>query len=73
LSAAREGTVPELFELRPEHPVPRPLGLPPGTHLLAVSRQGELAVLTDARWTAFSIFSGMLACLSLGSTAPSAA
>src|SRR5450830_1279524 len=35
-SAALEGNVPELFTIRPEFPVPRPLGLP-RTHLLSIS------------------------------------
>jgi len=68
-SAALEGTVPELFMIRPEFPEPHPLGLP-RTHLLSISSKGELAVLTNARYIAHRLFVGTLARVSLGSTAP---
>ena len=68
-SAALEGNVPELFTTRPEYPEPRPLGLP-HTHLLSISSKGELAVLTNARFIAHRLFSGTLARVSLGGTAP---
>jgi serine/threonine protein kinase/Tol biopolymer transport system component len=69
-SAALEGNVPELFVIRPEFPEPRPLGLPPRTHLLSISSKGELAVLTNARYVAHHLFTGTLARVSLGGTAP---
>jgi Tol biopolymer transport system component len=68
-SAALEGNVPELFMIRPEFPEPRPLGLK-RTHLLAISSKGELAVLTNARFIAHRLFTGTLAQVSLGGTAP---
>ena len=68
-SAALEGNVPELFAIRPEYPEPRPLGLP-RTHLLSISSKGELAVLTDARFSGFRQFTGTLARVPLGGTAP---
>jgi len=68
-SAALEGNVPELFTTRPEYPEPRPLGLP-RTHLLSISSKGELAVLTNARFIAHRLFTGTLARVSLGGTAP---
>jgi eukaryotic-like serine/threonine-protein kinase len=68
-SAALEGNVPELFTIRPEFPEPRPLGLK-RTHLLAISSKGELAVLTNARFIAHRLFTGTLARVSLGGTAP---
>jgi Tol biopolymer transport system component len=68
-SAALEGNIPELFTIRPEFPEPRPLGLP-RTHLLSVSSRGELAVLTNVRFLAHRLFTGTLARVSLGSTAP---
>jgi eukaryotic-like serine/threonine-protein kinase len=68
-SAALEGNVPELFSIRPEYPEPRPLGLS-RTHLLSISSKGELAVLRNARFTGFRFFTGTLARVPLGSTAP---
>jgi len=68
-SAALEGNVPELFVIRPEYPEPRPLGLP-RTHLLSISSKGELAVLTNARFIVHRLFTGTLARLPLGDTAP---
>ncbi|MGZ5423574.1 MAG: hypothetical protein ACXWH4_03395, partial [Candidatus Aminicenantales bacterium] len=68
-STALEGIVPEMFMIRPEFPEPRPLGLP-RTHLLSISSKGELAVLTNARYVAHRLFTGTLARVSLGSTAP---
>jgi Tol biopolymer transport system component len=68
-SGALEGNVPELFTIRPEYPEPRPLGLP-RTHLLSISSKGELAVLTNARFWGFRLFTGILARVSLGGTAP---
>jgi serine/threonine protein kinase len=68
-SAALEGNVPELFTLRPEYPEPHSLGLPQ-THLLSISSKGEMAVLTSARYVWQRLFTGTLARVSLGSTAP---
>ena len=68
-SAALEGNVPELFTIGPGFPEPRSLGLP-RTHLLAISSKGELAVLTNARYVWQRLFTGTLARVSLGSTAP---
>jgi len=68
-SAALEGNVPELFEIRPEYPEPRRLGLP-RTHLLSISSRGELAVLINARFIAHRLFTGTLARVSLGGAAP---
>jgi eukaryotic-like serine/threonine-protein kinase len=69
-SAALEGNVPELFTIRPEYPEPRPLGLPTRTHLLSISSKGEMAVLTNARYVAQRLFTGTLARVPLGGTAP---
>ncbi|OYW06552.1 MAG: hypothetical protein B7X11_00980, partial [Acidobacteria bacterium 37-65-4] len=68
-SAALEGNVPELFTIGPGSPEPRPLGLPK-THLLSISSKGELAVLTHARFLNHRLFTGTLARVSLGGTAP---
>jgi eukaryotic-like serine/threonine-protein kinase len=68
-SAALEGNIPELFTIRPEFPEPRPLGLQ-RTHLLSISSKGELAVLTNARFINHRLFTGTLARVSLGGTAP---
>ena len=68
-SAALEGNVPELFTIGPGSPEPRPLGLPK-THLLSISSKGELAVLTNARFLNHRLFTGTLARVSLGGTAP---
>jgi len=68
-SAALEGNVPELFTIRPEYPEPQPLGLP-RTHLLSISSKGELAILTNARYLGFRLFTGTLARVLLGGSAP---
>ncbi len=68
-SAAPEGNVAELYTIRPEYPEPRPLGLK-GAQLLSVSSQGELAILTDAKFIGHRLFSGTLARVSLGGGAP---
>jgi len=70
-SAAREGSVPDLFMLRPEYPEPTALGLP-RTHVLAVSSKGELAVLTNVQGTAWRACIGALARVPLGGTGPRA-
>jgi dipeptidyl aminopeptidase/acylaminoacyl peptidase len=68
-SAARQGSAPEIFSIRPEYPESRPLESPQ-THLLSVSSQGELAVLTHARFIAHRLFAGTLARMPLGGGAP---
>jgi Tol biopolymer transport system component len=68
-SAARAGNRPEIFTLDPGYPEPKPLGLPEA-HLLSVSRQGELALLTKTRFIYSRIFSGTLARMPLGGGAP---
>ena len=65
-SAARSFTIPpQLYVLRSEGVVPEPAG-PSGTHLLSVSKTGELAVLVNAKFAYHRIFTGTLARLSLG-------
>jgi eukaryotic-like serine/threonine-protein kinase len=64
-SAALEGNVPHLFVIRPENPDPQPFG-DPGTHLLAVSSTGELAVLTGARYVSQRLCLGTLARMPVG-------
>ena len=68
-SGAREGSVPELYSLRPEYPEPVSLGLS-GVHLLSVSSAGELAVLTGAKYRDHLNFVGTLARVPLGGGAP---
>ena len=68
-SAALEGTVPELFVIRPEYHEARPFGLL-RTHLLSISSKGEMAVLTNPSFVHQRLFVGTLAQVSLGSTAP---
>ena len=68
-SAALSGSKPELFLIRPEYPEPQPLGLA-DTHLLAISSKGELAVLMGARFLNHRLFTGTLARVTLGGTAP---
>jgi serine/threonine protein kinase len=68
-SAAPEGNTPDLFSVRPEYIAPRSLGLQ-SMHLLAVSSNGEMAVLMGAKHIAHCVFTGTLARLSLGAEAP---
>ena len=56
---------PQLYVLRAESVVPEPSG-PSATHLLSVSKTGELAVLVNARIASHRVFNGTLARLSLG-------
>ncbi|HET9372755.1 MAG TPA: protein kinase [Vicinamibacterales bacterium] len=58
-SAALSGNEPSLFIARPGAVVAQPLG-EPGTHLLSVSRTGELAVLTHAAFINHRMFRGTL-------------
>ncbi len=68
-SAATEGNSPQLFLRQPDYPAPQPFG-PPDTALLSISSQGQLAVLTGARFVANRIFTGTLATMNLGGGAP---
>ncbi|HEV2022406.1 MAG TPA: protein kinase [Terriglobales bacterium] len=68
-SAAQEGTTPTLYTIQAEYPEAKSTGLS-GVQLLSVSRQGELAVLTHARYLAHRLFRGTLARMPLGSSAP---
>jgi Tol biopolymer transport system component/predicted Ser/Thr protein kinase len=68
-SAATSGNTPQIFTVRPDYPEPQPLGRR-GMHLLAVSSQGELAVLIDARYVWYRLFTGTLARMPLGGGAP---
>ncbi|HEV8230852.1 MAG TPA: protein kinase [Thermoanaerobaculia bacterium] len=68
-SAAAEGNTPELYSIRPDSPgaITRRL---PGVHLLSISSQGELAVLTNALFLGHSLFAGTLARMPLEGGAP---
>ena len=68
-SAATWGNTPQIFAVRPDYPEPQPLG-PHGMTLLAVSSKGELAVLMDARYLWYRLFTGTLARMTLGGGAP---
>jgi eukaryotic-like serine/threonine-protein kinase len=68
-SAALEGNTPHLYVIRPDYPEPSPIG-PPDTHLLAISSQGDLAVLVGARFIRHRLFDGTLARMPLGGGAP---
>ena len=68
-SAAGKGNRPELFVVRPDNPVPQPMGLR-DTHLLNVSSQGEMAVLIGARYIHHRLFTGTLARVPTGGGAP---
>jgi eukaryotic-like serine/threonine-protein kinase len=68
-SAATLGNTPQIFAVRPDYPEPQPLG-PRGMQLLAVSSKGELAVLLDARYVWYRLFTGTLARMTLGGGAP---
>jgi serine/threonine protein kinase/Tol biopolymer transport system component len=68
-SAAPRGNSPELYSISPDYPESRALGLSE-THLLSISSQSELAVLTRARWLDHRVFIGTLARLPLGGGAP---
>jgi Tol biopolymer transport system component/tRNA A-37 threonylcarbamoyl transferase component Bud32 len=68
-SASSRGPVPRLNVIRPDYPEPEQLG-PDSTQLLAVSRTGELAVLTHARYVNHREFTGTLARMPLGGGTP---
>jgi len=68
-SAAASGNTPQIFTARPDYPEPQPLG-PHGMALLAVSSKGELAVLLDAHYLWYRLFTGTLARMTLDGGAP---
>ena len=59
-SSALTGNAPSLFEARPDTALPRQFG-PPRTHLLAISKSGELAVMMNASFVAHRLMSGTFA------------
>jgi serine/threonine protein kinase len=59
-SAATSGNVPDLFVARPGTSITQSLGQR-RTHLLSVSKTGELAVLTDVKFIGHRLFTGTLA------------
>jgi len=63
-SAAASGNLPSVFVMRPGTNVPQPLG-PPRTHLLSVSKTGELAVLTGVTYINHRVFQGTLTRMSM--------
>ena len=58
-TAAATGNVPDLFVIRQGTSIPQPLGQP-RTHLLSVSKTGELAVITNATYVNHRLFAGTL-------------
>ena len=60
---------PQIFAVRSDYPEPQPIG-PRGMTLLAVSSKGELAVLLDAHYLWYRLFTGTLARMTLGGGAP---
>jgi Tol biopolymer transport system component len=63
-SAALEGNLPELFVIHAGAALPEPLHQP-RTHLLSVSKNGELAVLTDVSYLGQRLYRGTLAVMPL--------
>ncbi len=63
------GSIPHVFVIRPEYPEPQRLG-PDSTYLLAISSNGELAVLTHAVYNGDPTYEGTLSTMPLGSGAP---
>jgi hypothetical protein len=63
-SSALTGNVPSLFESRADNPAPRAFG-PSHTHLLSISKSGELAVLTKTEYLNHRLFRGTLARMAL--------
>ncbi len=68
-SAIGQGSIPELFVIRPDYPAAASLGMP-GTHLLSISSKGEMAVLVHAELTRHRLFQGTLAHVPIGGGAP---
>src|SRR5208283_288159 len=54
-SAAPSGNTPQIYTVRPDYPEPQALG-PRGMTLLAVSSKSELAVLLDAHYLGYRLF-----------------
>jgi eukaryotic-like serine/threonine-protein kinase len=65
-SAAVDDNRPVVLRIGREYPSSTSIGLPPGTHLLSVSKSGELALLMDARVVTAEILRGTLARMALG-------
>ena len=68
-SAAAEGNTPELYSIRPNSPGASTRVLS-RVHLLSISSQGELAVLTNPLFLGHSLFAGTLARMPLEGGAP---
>lgn len=68
-SAASSGNTPQIYSVRSDYPEPQPVG-PRDTALLAVSSKGELAVLLNAHYVWYRLFTGTLARMTLGGGAP---
>jgi len=68
-SAATADNTPQVFAVRSDYPEPQPIG-PRGMTLLAVSSKGELAVLLDAHYVWYRLFTGTLARMTPGGGAP---
>jgi dipeptidyl aminopeptidase/acylaminoacyl peptidase len=68
-SQAREGNHSEIFTRAPDYPEPKPVGVP-DAQLLSISSKGELALLTHAKYIHQRLFTGTLARMPLGGTAP---
>jgi len=68
-SAAVSDNTPQVFAVRSDYPEPQPIG-PRGMTLLAVSSKGELAVLLNAHYVWYRLFTGTLARMTLSGGAP---
>ncbi|HTK94884.1 MAG TPA: serine/threonine-protein kinase, partial [Terriglobales bacterium] len=68
-TAADDGTTPTLYTIQAEYPEAKSSGLK-GVQLLAVSKKGELALLTHVQFIAHRLFRGTLARMPLGGSAP---
>ncbi len=67
ISAAMSGTTPSLYEARAGSSTPRQFGLP-GTHLLSISRAGELLVIANAQYVGQRQMRGTLARMAVDGT-----
>src|SRR5207244_139008 len=68
--AAWENRPLEVFSTQPGSAESRPLGLPPGSEILAVSSKGELAVSLRRRFLGAFIWTGTLARVGLAGGTP---
>jgi eukaryotic-like serine/threonine-protein kinase len=68
-SSATSDNTPQIFAVRSDYPEPQPIS-PRGMTLLAVSSKGELAVLLDAHYLWYRLFTGTLARMTMGGGAP---